>query len=78
VPAGKTQMSAYVHTDVLDQARNAVAAVAGRAGAPRNLSDLVTDALRNEVTRLAAEYNNGRRFPPRNGDLPPGRPPTEG
>jgi hypothetical protein len=78
VPPDKTQMSAYVQTDVLEQARDAVAAVAGRAGAPRNLSDLVTDALRNEVTRLAAEYNNGRRFPARDGDLPAGRPPVEG
>ena len=31
VPEGKTQMSAYVQTDVLEQARDAVA---GRAGAP--------------------------------------------
>jgi hypothetical protein len=48
------------------------------AGAPRNLSDLVTDALRSEVARLAAEYNNSRPFPARDGDLPAGRPPTEG
>jgi hypothetical protein len=33
--------------------------VAGHAGAPRNLSDPVTEALHNEVTRLAAEYNTG-------------------
>jgi hypothetical protein len=38
----------------------------------------VTDALRTEVARLAVEYNNSRPFPARVGDLPAGRPPTDG
>lgn len=74
VPDSKTQMSAYVDTDVLEAARDAVAALAGRDHAPRNLSDLVTDAIRAEVARLTAQHHAGRPFPARNGDLQAGRP----
>ncbi len=67
------KFSATVDIDVLDGVKDAFWA-ARNHGRYRVLGDLVTEALRDKMTELANEFNNGQPFPRRPIDhLPPGR-----
>lgn len=74
VAKGKSQVTAYIHTTVVEEARNAVMHTMTRAGAPRNLSALIESAIVHELKRLSDELNNGQPFPQREVELMPGRP----
>jgi hypothetical protein len=74
VARGKSQVTAYIHTTVVEQARNAVMHTMTKAGAPRNLSALIESAIVHELQRLSDELNNGKPFPQREVELMPGRP----
>jgi hypothetical protein len=68
-----TKFSAAVDIDVLDAAKDAFW-IARNAGRYRVLGDLVTEALREKITALRQELNNGEAFPHRPVEnLPPGR-----
>jgi hypothetical protein len=74
VAKGKSQVTAYIHTTVVEEARNAVMHTMTKAGAPRNLSALIESAIVHELQRLREELNNGKPFPQREVELMPGRP----
>lgn len=74
VAKGKSQVTAYIHTTVVEEARNAVMHTMTKAGAPRNLSALIESAVVHELQRLREELNNGKPFPQREVELMPGRP----
>jgi hypothetical protein len=69
----KVRATLYLSADVLDQARNAAVHLAGFP-ARMTLAKLADNALRAELQRLKAQYNNGQDFPPRDADLQGGRP----
>jgi hypothetical protein len=71
--APKVRATLYLPRDVLQQARNAVAHLAGYP-ARMTLTKLAEDALRAELQRLKERYNGGRDFPERPGELKGGRP----
>ena len=71
--APKVRATLYLSADVLDQARNAAVYLAGYP-ARLTLTKLAEDALRAELQRLKNQYNGGRDFPPREGELKGGRP----
>ena len=74
VPKDKTQIGAYVDNQVLSDAKDAVVFLqAAGAETPVNLSELITQALRREVDRLAGEHHAGQPFPARTVELQPGR-----
>ena len=74
VAKGKSQVTAYIHTDVVEEARNAVMHTMTKAGAPRHLSALIETAIVHELQRLREELNDGKPFPQREVELMPGRP----
>jgi hypothetical protein len=63
----------YLSVDVLEEARNAAVHLAGFP-ARLTLAKLADTALRAELARLKAQYNQGQDFPPRDADLQGGRP----
>jgi hypothetical protein len=69
----KSQRGFTLDADVIRAARNAVAAVRGKPGAPQTMSALVTAALTRVVTELQDQHNGGRPFPYVD-RLPSGRP----
>ncbi|MBX3434888.1 MAG: hypothetical protein KF847_16340 [Pirellulales bacterium] len=72
-PAPKIRATLYLPADLLDEARNAAVHLAGNP-ARLTLTKLAESALRAELARLKALYNQGREFPPRDEDLRGGRP----
>jgi hypothetical protein len=69
----KVRATLYLSADVLDAARNAAAHLAGFP-ARLTLTQLAENALCAELQRLQNQYNNGEKFPPRQGELRGGRP----
>ena len=69
----KVRATIYLPADVLDEARNAAVHLAGYP-ARLTLTKLAENALRAELRRLKAMYNNGQDFPDRDEDLRGGRP----
>ena len=69
----KVRATLYLPSDVLDEARNAAVHLAGPP-ARLTLTKLAEDALRAELERLKAEYNDGKAFPSRDEELKGGRP----
>jgi len=70
---GKTQVTSYINTGVLDSARDTVLSVIARPGGHRSLSGLVEEAIRREIVRLQDEFNHGKPFPKREVELRSGR-----
>ncbi len=71
--ARKVRATLYLPREVLEQARNAAAHLAGYP-ARMTLTKLAEEALRAELQRLKDRYNDGRDFPPRGEELKGGRP----
>ena len=71
--AQKVRATLYLPHDVLEEARNAAAHLAGYP-ARMTLTKLAEEALRAELQRLKDRYNDGRDFPPRSEELKGGRP----
>jgi hypothetical protein len=71
--APKVRATLYVSADVLDEARNAAACLAGHP-LRLTLTALVDNALRAELKRLRDQQNAGQSFPERAGELKGGRP----
>jgi hypothetical protein len=69
----KSQRGFTLDADVIGAARNAVAAVRGKPGAPQTMSALVAAAVTRVVTELQDQHNDGRPFP-YVARLPSGRP----
>jgi hypothetical protein len=69
----KVRATLYLSADLLDQARNATVHLAGYP-ARLTLAKLADNALRAELQRLKAMYNQGADFPPRDAELQGGRP----
>lgn len=69
----KVRATIYLPADVLEEARDAAVHLAGYP-ARLTLTKLAENALRAELRRLKALYNNGQDFPPREEDLRGGRP----
>lgn len=69
----KVRATLYLPQDVLEEARNAAAHLAGYP-ARMTLTKLAEDALRAELQRLKDRYNEGREFPARQEELRGGRP----
>lgn len=69
----KVRATLYLSVDVLEEARNAAVHLAGFP-ARLTLTKLADTALRAELARLKAQYNQGQDFPPRDADLQGGRP----
>ena len=69
----KVRATIYLPTDVLEEARDAAVHLAGYP-ARLTLTKLAENALRAELRRLKALYNNGQDFPRREEDLRGGRP----
>ncbi len=74
VAKDKTQVTAYIRTTVVEDARNAVVATMSNPEAHRNLSQLIEAAVTAEIERLRSEFNKGQPFPARRVELQPGRP----
>lgn len=70
----KTQVTGYIHTAVVEDARNAVVATMSNPAAHRNLSQLIEAAVVAEVARMRQEFHNDEPFPARRVELQPGRP----
>jgi hypothetical protein len=71
---GRDRITDQVERDLAEQGRGAVMWL-HRVGVHTTISAIAGDGLRAELQRLAEVYNEGRRFPPRQGDVPVGRPP---
>jgi hypothetical protein len=69
----KIRATLYLPENLLDEARNAAVHLAGHP-ARLTLTKFVENAFRAELERLKRLYNDGRDFPPRDGDLKGGRP----
>ena len=69
----KVRATIYLPADVLEEARDATVHLAGFP-ARLTLTKLAENALRAELRRLKALYNNGCDFPHRDEDLRGGRP----
>ncbi len=69
----KVRATLYVPAEVLDQARNAAAYLAGYP-AYLSLSKLVENAMRAELERLKSDHHDGQDFPARSTPLRGGRP----
>jgi hypothetical protein len=69
----KVRATLYVPSKLLDEARDAVVYLAG-SPARMTLTKLIENAIRAELRHLKADYNDGRDFPPRDGQLRGGRP----
>lgn len=70
----RTRAVLIVDAELLDRARDAAAALAGRP-LYLNLGLLVDRALATELGKLERRFNNGKRFPRRPGPLRGGRRP---
>ena len=68
----KVRATFQLPTDLLDQARDAVVALASTE--QLTLAELVETAIRHELDRLQQEHNDGQPFPRRRRALHPGRP----
>lgn len=71
----KTKFTVLLDEEVAQTTRNAVAYLAGHP-LYLTLGEMVENALRAEVTRLAKEHNKGEPFPP--GRTKAGRPVSRG
>jgi hypothetical protein len=71
--ARKVRATLYLPHDVLEEARDAAAHLAGYP-ARMTLTKLAEEALRAQLQRLKDCYNDGRDFPPRREELHGGRP----
>lgn len=69
----KVRATLYLPHDVLDEARDAAAYLAGYP-AHLSLTKLAENALRSELEKLKRLYNDGRDFPARSAPLKGGRP----
>ena len=69
----KVRATIYLPADVLEEARDAAVHLAGYP-ARLTLTKLAENALRAELRRLKALYNQGYDFPRRDEDLRGGRP----
>ena len=74
IPRHKTQVTSYLPTDLVNDARDAVVALTPNPAGHRTLSALVEEAVRREITRLSETHNDGRPFPRRQVELQAGRP----
>lgn len=70
----KTQVTGYIHTTVVEDARNAVVATMSNPAAHRNLSQLIEAAVVAEVARMRQQFHDDEPFPARRVELQPGRP----
>lgn len=69
----KVRATLYLSAEVLNEARNAAVHLAGNP-ARLTLTKLAEEALRRELDRLKARYNEGKEFPDRGEELKGGRP----
>ncbi len=69
----KVRATIYLPREVLDEARDAAVHLAGYP-ARLTLTQLAENALRAELRRLKALYNQGQDFPRRDQELRGGRP----
>ncbi len=69
----KVRATLYLPQDVLDEARDVAAYLAGYP-AYLTLTKLAEAALRTELERLKRIYNDGENFPVRSAPLKGGRP----
>jgi len=69
----KVRATIYLPRDLLDEARDATVHLAGYP-ARLTLTALAEKAFRAELFRLKERYNDGKDFPPRDGQLRGGRP----
>jgi hypothetical protein len=72
-PAAKVRTTFYVSAEVLDEARNTAAYLAGYP-LRLTLTQLVENALAAELKRLREQFHGGQPFPKRTGELKGGRP----
>lgn len=71
---GQTQLTCYIDETASEEARDAIMFLANQPEGPINLSDLVNQAIHNEIGRLRTSYNKGQPFPKRRRQLRAGRP----
>ncbi len=71
---GRDRITVQVDGGLAEQVRDAVMWL-HRVGVHTTISTIAGDGLRAELGRLAERYNEGRPFPPRQSDVPVGRPP---
>jgi hypothetical protein len=71
---GQDRITVQVDERLAEQARDAVMWL-HRVGVHTTISAIAAAGLRTELDRLAALHNDGGAFPPRQGDVPVGRPP---
>ena len=71
--APKVRATLYVSAEVLDEARNTAAYLAGYP-LRLTLTQLVEDALVAELKRLRDQFHGGQPFPQRTAELKGGRP----
>ena len=69
----KVRATLYLSAEVLNEARNAAVHLAGNP-VRLTLTKLAEEALRRELERLKARYNEGKNFPDRSEELKGGRP----
>jgi len=69
----KVRATLYLPQEVLDEARDAAAYLAGYP-AYLSLTKLAENAMRAELERLKRKYNDDRDFPTRSAPLKGGRP----
>lgn len=72
-PGRAVRVTFHVEAELVDEARNAVVALAGHP-VRLTLARLVNAALRRELARLQREHHNGKPWPRRAGELIGGRP----
>jgi hypothetical protein len=72
-PAGKVRATFHLPAALVDEARNAVVALAGPP-VRLTLARLVEDGIRRELDRLRKAHHNGQPFPARAANLIGGRP----
>ncbi len=71
---GRDRITVQVDRELAEQVRDAVMWL-HRVGVHTTISAIAGDGLRAELQRLAQAYNESRPFPPRQSDVPTGRPP---
>jgi hypothetical protein len=71
---GRDRITVQVDERLAEQVRDAVMWL-HRVGVHTTISAIAAAGLRTELGRLAELYNDGGAFPPRQGDVPVGRPP---
>lgn len=75
-PARSARITVQVDADLAEQVRDAVMWL-HKVDVHTTISAIAANGLRTELQRLADEHRDGAPFPPRRGEVPTGRPPTQ-